>query len=403
MLVIKMKKTKTNRIKKALSGAHAAAEAMRQINPDVVAVYPITPQTPIAMKFSEFVNDGLVNTEMIRVESEHSAMSACIGSAASGARTMTATSANGLALMTEIVYIASSLRLPIVMNLVNRALSGPINIHGDHSDAMLVRDSGWIMLASVNAQDVYENTIMAVRISEHKDIMLPVMVLQDGFITSHSVETLFTLDDKSVKNFVGEYKPKHNLLNTENPITIGPLDLFDYYFEHKRQQAEAMEKSKYIIKKIFNEFSKLSGRKYDYFEGYKTNDADFIILTMNSSVGTAMEVADSFREKGFKTGVLSVRVFRPFMNEEVVKKLRNAKVVAVLDRAIAYGSHGGVLFNDVRSAFYEQQKKPKILNYIYGLGGRELSVDMVLKVFEDMIKLSKGKEIKQIQYLGVRD
>ncbi|MEM2121272.1 MAG: transketolase C-terminal domain-containing protein [Candidatus Woesearchaeota archaeon] len=391
------------RIRKALSGAHAVAEAMRQINPDVVAVYPITPQTPIAMKFSEFVNDGLVDTEMIRVESEHSAMSACIGSAASGARTMTATSANGLALMVEIVYIASSLRLPIVMNLVNRALSGPINIHGDHSDAMLVRDSGWIMLASVNAQDVYDNTIMAVRIGEHKEVMLPVMVLQDGFITSHSVETLYTLDDQTVKNFIGEYKPKYNLLNTEKPITIGPLDLFDYYFEHKRQQAEAMEKSKIVIKRIFEEFSKISGRKYDYFEGYKTSDADFIILTMNSSVGTAMEVADRFRDKGVKAGVLSVRVFRPFMNEEVVKKLKNAKVVAILDRAIAFGSYGGVLFNDVRSAFYEQPKKPKIINYIYGLGGRELTEEMIKKVFDDMIKLNKGKKIKQVQYLGVRD
>ncbi|MGB9748546.1 MAG: pyruvate ferredoxin oxidoreductase [Candidatus Woesearchaeota archaeon] len=398
-----MKKANYFGIKKVLTGAHAAAEAMKQINPDVVAVYPITPQTPIAMKFSEFVNDGLVDTEMIRVESEHSAMSACIGSAASGARTMTATSANGLALMTEIVYIASSLRLPIVMNLVNRALSGPINIHGDHSDAMLIRDSGWIMLASVNAQDVYDNNMMAVRIAEHKDVMLPVMVLQDGFITSHSVENLYTLDDKKVKKFIGEYKPKYNLLDTEKPITIGPLDLFDYYFEHKRQQAEAMEKSKLVIKKIFSEFSKISGRNYDYFEGYKINDADFIILTMNSSVGTAMEVCDHFRNKGFKTGVLSVRVFRPFMNEEVVKKLKNARVVAVLDRAIAFGSYGGVLFNDVRSAFYEQNKRPKILNYIYGLGGRELSVEMVEKVFDDTIKLSKGKKIEKVQYLGVRD
>ena len=390
-------------IRKALSGAHAAAEAMRQINPDVVAVYPITPQTPIAMKFSEFVNDGLVDTEMIRVESEHSAMSACVGSAASGARTMTATSANGLALMTEIVYIAASTRLPIVMNLVNRALSGPINIHCDHSDAVLVRDSGWIMLASENAQDVYENTIMAVRIAEHKDVLLPVMVLQDGFITSHSIETVFTFDDKTVKNFIGEYKPKYNLLDTEHPITIGPLDLFDYYFEHKRQQFLAMENAKRVIKEIFKEFSKLTGKEYDYFEGYKIEDADFIIVTMNSSVGTAKFVADELRSKGIKAGVLKVRVFRPFIPEEIVKKLKNSKVVAVLDRAPSFGSHGGVLFNEVRSAFYEEPEKPRILSYTYGLGGRELSVNMLRKVFDDMQKLNSGKKIDQIQFLGVRD
>ncbi len=395
-----MTKLKNRRV---LSGAHAAAEAMRQIDPDVVAVYPITPQTPIAMKFSEFVNDGSVHTEMIRVESEHSAMSACVGSAAAGARTMTATSANGLALMTEIVYIASSTRLPIVMNLADRALSAPINIHGDHSDAMLVRDASWIMLCSENAQDVYENTIMAVRIAENKNVLLPVMIMQDGFITSHSQETVYTFDDSTVKDFIGEYNPKYSLLRTEKPITIGPLDLFDYYFEHKRQQILAMDNAKKVIRDVFDEFSKLTGKKYDYFEGYKLDDAEFVIVSINSSVGTAKFVADKFREKGVKAGVLNVRVFRPFMNEEVVKKLRDAKIVAVLDRAASFGSHGGALFNDVRSAFYEEDKKPKILNYIYGLGGRELSVDMVNKVYDDMIKLDKGEHVEQIQYLGVRD
>ena len=389
--------------RRVLSGAHAAAEAMRQIDPDVVAVYPITPQTPIAMKFADYVNEGKVHTEMIRVESEHSAMSACVGSSAAGARTMTATSSNGLALMTEIVYIASSTRLPIVMNLADRALSGPINIHGDHSDAMLVRDSGWIILASENAQDVYENTIMAVKIAEDKRVLLPVMILQDGFITSHSAETMYTFDDETVKNFVGEYDPKYSLLRTDNPITIGPLDLFDYYFEHKRQQVEAMDNAKKVIKEVFSNFSKLTGKTYDYFEGYRIEDADFILVAMNSSVGTAKFVADKFREKGVKAGVLKIRVFRPFMDEEVVEKLKNAKAVAVLDRAASFGSHGGPIFHDVRSAFYESSKKPKILNYIYGLGGRELSVELLNKVFNDLIELDKGKSMSQVQYLGVRD
>ncbi len=389
--------------RKVLSGAHAAAEAMRQIDPDVVAVYPITPQTPIAMKFADYVNEGKVHTEMIRVESEHSAMSACVGSSAAGARTMTATSSNGLALMTEIVYIASSTRLPIVMNLADRALSGPINIHGDHSDAMLVRDSGWIILASENAQDVYENTIMAVKIAEDKRVLLPVMILQDGFITSHSAETMYTFDDETVKKFVGEYNPKYSLLRTDNPITMGPLDLFDYYFEHKRQQVEAMDNAKKVIKEVFSNFSKLTGKTYDYFEGYKTEDADFIIVAMNSSVGTAKFVADKFREKGVKAGVLKIRVFRPFMDEEVVEKLKNAKAVAVLDRAASFGSHGGPIFHDVRSAFYESDKKPKMLNYIYGLGGRELSVELLNKVFNDLIEFDGGKSMNQVQYLGVRD
>ncbi len=389
--------------RKVLSGAHAAAEAMRQIDPDVVAVYPITPQTPIAMKFADYVNEGKVHTEMIRVESEHSAMSACVGSSAAGARTMTATSSNGLALMTEIVYIASSTRLPIVMNLADRALSGPINIHGDHSDAMLVRDSGWIILASENAQDVYENTIMAVKIAEDKRVLLPVMILQDGFITSHSAETMYTFDDETVKKFVGEYNPKYSLLRTDNPITMGPLDLFDYYFEHKRQQVEAMDNAKKVIKEVFSNFSKLTGKTYNYFEGYKTEDADFIIVAMNSSVGTAKFVADKFREKGVKAGVLKIRVFRPFMDEEVVEKLKNAKAVAVLDRAASFGSHGGPIFHDVRSAFYESDKKPKMLNYIYGLGGRELSVELLNKVFNDLIEFDGGKSMNQVQYLGVRD
>ncbi len=391
------------KIRKVLSGAQAAAEAMRQIDPDVVAVYPITPQTPIAMQFAEFVNEKKVHTEMIRVESEHSAMSACVGSAAAGARTMTATSSNGLALMTEVVYIASSTRLPIVMNLADRALSGPINIHGDHSDAMLVRDASWVMLASENAQDVYENTIMAVRIAEHKDVLLPVMILQDGFITSHSAETMYLFEDETVKDFIGEYNPKYSLLRTEQPITIGPLDLFDYYFEHKRQQIEAMENAKRVIKEVFDQFSKLTGKTYNYFEGYKTDDAEFIIVTMNSSVGTAKFVADEFRKKGVKAGVVKIRVFRPFMDEEIVKLLKDAKVVAVLDRAASFGSNGGPIFHDVRSAFYESEKKPKMLNYIYGLGGRELSVEMLKKVYSDMVKVNEGIKVEQIQCLGVRD
>ena len=259
---------------KPLTGDQAVAEAMRQIDPDVVAAYPITPATEIVMNFSQFVADGKVSTEFIPVESEHSAMSACVGAAAAGARTMTATSANGLALMWEIVYIAASTRLPIVMPVVNRALSGPINIHCDHSDTMGARDSGWLQVFAENAQEAYENTIVGVEIAEHKDILLPIMVCQDGFITSHGVEGVDLLDDKKVKDFIGEYKPDSPLLDIDNPSTYGPLDLQDYYFEHKRQEAEAMRSALDAIPEILKEFEKQFGTKYDFIETYKLDDAE---------------------------------------------------------------------------------------------------------------------------------
>ena len=304
--------------RKAKTGAECTAEAMRQINPDVVAAYPITPQTKIMHSFSQFVADGDVDTEFITVESEHSAMSACVGSSAAGARTMTATSANGLALMWEIVYIAASTRLPIVMNIVNRALSGPINIHCDHSDSMGCRDSGWIQLYSENGEEVYENTIMAMRIGEHPEVLLPVMVCQDGFITSHGVETVDFFDDETVKNFIGEYKPHYPLLDVEKPVTYGPLDLFDYYFEHKRQQVLAMQNSVKVIREIFDEFGKISGKDYDFFEGYKLEDAEKVIICANSSAGTIRVVVDELRDQGQKVGLLKMRVFRLLLNKMFV-------------------------------------------------------------------------------------
>ena len=279
---------------KALTGDQAAAEAMRQINPDVVAAYPITPQTEIVMTYSQFAADGLVDTEMVPVESEHSAMSACVGAAAAGARTMTATSANGLALMWEVVYIAASTRLPIVMPVVNRALSAPINIHCDHSDSMGARDAGWIQIYCENAQEVYESIIMAVRIAEHPDVLLPVMVCQDGFITSHSVEGINIFDDKAVRDFVGEHKAHFPLLDVDKPVTYGPLDLQDYYFEHKRQQAEAIANAKKVIPQIFKEFKKISGKEYDFIEEYKMQDAEVAISIRGIEVGRDIGKDETF-------------------------------------------------------------------------------------------------------------
>lgn len=388
-----------------LTGDQAAAHAMRQIEPDVVAAYPITPQTEIVMNFSQFVADGKVRTELIPVESEHSAMSACVGSAASGARTMTATSANGLALMWEIVYIAASTRLPIVMPVVNRALSGPINIHCDHSDTMGARDSGWIQLYSENAQEVYENIILAVRIAEHKDILLPVMVCQDGFITSHGVEGVELFSDDGVKKFIGEYKPINpTLLDVDNPVTYGPLDLQDYYFEHKRQQSEAIKNALSIIPKIMDEFNKTFGREHDLIEEYKLDDAEVAIVVMSSTAGTTKAVVDDLRKKGIKAGLLRPCLFRPFPKERMIQALSKVKAIAVLDRAESFSGCGGPLFNDIKSAMYESKARPALVNYIFGLGGRDILMPEIEGVYKELTEISKtGKVKSDITFLGVRE
>ncbi len=387
----------------ALMGDQAAAEAMRQIEPDVVAAYPITPQTEIVMTFAQFVADGRVQTEMIPVESEHSAMSACVGAAASGARTMTATSANWLALMWEIVYIAASTRLPIVMPVVIRALSAPINIHCDHSDSMGARDSGWIQIYCENNQEVYENIIMAVRIAEHKDILLPVMVCQDGFITSHAVEGVKIYEDKQVKNFIGEYKTQHSLLDLDNPVTYGPLDLQDYYFEHKRQQSEAIKNSLKAIPEIFAEFKKHFGAEYDFIETYKLDDAELAIVALSSTIGTTRVAVDELRAKGKKVGLLKPRFFRPFPKEKIVQALSGLKAVAILDRSESFSGQGGPLFSEIRSALLDEPQRPLTVNYIYGLGGRDINTEQIKSVYADLEKVVKEKKVKNlVNYLGVR-
>ena len=390
-------------IRERLSGNEAAAIAMRQINPDVVAAFPITPSTEIPQYFSTFVNNGEVDTEFVAVESEHSAMSACIGAQAAGGRAMTATSANGLSLMWEMIYIASSLRLPIVMSLVNRAVSGPLNIHNDHSDAMGVRDSGWIMLFSENNQEAYDNLLMAHRIAEHKDVLLPLMVCQDGFITSHSIENIELEDDELVKKFVGKYEPEHYLLNHKEPIAVGPLDLQAYLFEHKAQQADGMRNAKKVIEEVSKEFEELTGRKYSFFEEYKTEDADFVIVAMNSTAGTAKFAADRLRKQGVKAGVLKVRVFRPFPGEEIAKALANAKAVAILDKADGLNAVGGPLFTDITSAMQANNVSVPTVNYIYGIGGRDTKSDDIEIVYNNLQEIVKtGKIENPYRYLGLR-
>ena len=390
-------------MRERLSGNEAAAIAMKQINPDVVAAFPITPSTEIPQYFSTFVSNGAVDTEFVAVESEHSAMSACIGAQAAGGRAMTATSANGLSLMWEMIYIASSLRLPIVMSLVNRAVSGPLNIHNDHSDAMGVRDSGWIQLFSENNQEAYDNLVMAHRIAEHKDVLLPLMVCQDGFITSHSIENIELIEDEKVKEFVGKYKPEHYLLDRENPMAIGPLDLQAHLFEHKTQQAMAMRNAKKVILDVAKDFEKMTGRKYGFFEEYKMEDAEVVVVCMNSTAGTAKFTADKLREQGVKAGVLKVRVFRPFPAEEIAKALSKAKAVAVLDKADSLNAAGGALFEDVTSGMFVNKTYVPTVNYVYGIGGRDTKSDDIETVFNDLLEIAKTGDIgNPYRYLGVR-
>lgn len=385
---------------KGLIGDDAVAEAMRQINPDVVAAYPITPQTLIVEKYAEFVADGLVDTEMVHVESEHSAMSVCIGAAAAGARAMTSTASQGLALMWEMLYIASSLRLPIVMAVTNRALNSNLNIHCDHSDAMGARDSGWIQLYSENAQEAYDNTIQAVRIAE--TIYLPVMVCLDGFVVSHSLEPVEVLPDEAVREFVGEFKPLYSLLDVDNPITVGPVDLPPFYMEHKRSQWEAINRAPAVVLEVGKEFYRRFGRAYGLVELYEFEDAELVLVVMGSAAGTVKAAVDVARQHGIKAGVLKIRMYRPFPWAVVRRTLEGKMAIGVMDRALSFNGEGGPLFTDIKAALYESEKRPKVVNYIYGLGGRDITITQVLNVLKQLEAVAQGEVVEPVQWVGLR-
>lgn len=387
----------------AVTGNEAVAEALRQINPDVCAAYPITPQTDLMQRFASLVSDGKVDTELILVESEHSAMSACIGASAAGGRVATATCGPGLALMWEMLFVASGLRLPIVMPVVNRSLSAPLNIHGDHSDAMGARDSGWIQLWSENAQEAYDNTIQAFRIAEHMEIRLPVMICLDGFIISHSIERVEYLEDGDVRNLVGEYKPLNPLLDIENPKSIGPLILPDLYHEYKRAQHEVMTKVKDVVLDVAAEFEKISGRRYGLFEAYRLGDAEIALVILNSAAGTSKDVIDEFRDRGIKAGLLKPRLFRPFPYEDVANALKRLKAICVLDRADSFGAYGP-LFMEVSSALYPLIERPIMINKIYGLGGRDFLPEHAGLALSELMEIARSGKIKIIkEYIGVRE
>lgn len=387
-----------------LTGNEAVATAFKQARPHVAPAFPITPQTEMMHKFADFVADGLVDTEMILVESEHSAMSAAVGSAATGARTFTATSSAGFALMWEVVYIAASLRLPICMPVVNRALSGNINIHNDHSDAMGGRDAGWIHLWCENTQEAYDSALMCWRIAEHAKVRLPVMINYDGFIISHTAESLHILSDDDAWKFIGpkDMSVGYSLLDVENPITVGPLDLTDYYFEHKTSQIAAINDSPEHIKTVFDEFGALTGRHYDFIEEYRTDDAEIIIVALGSTAGTAKVVIDEFREKGVKIGLVKICVFRPFPVERLIKALGKAKVVGVLDKSMTYGGFGGPVFSEIRSALYGVPNPPKIHGWLYGLGGRDTDLAQINDLVEQLKAIAGGQSAEPVNMKGVR-
>lgn len=390
-------------IKDRMSGNEAVSYAIRQVNPDVMPAFPITPSTEIPQMVSTYIANGEMDTEFIPVESEHSSMSAAIGAEAAGARSLTATSSAGLALMWEELLLAASNRMPLVLTLVNRTLSGPININCDHSDGMGARDTGWIQIYAENNQEAYDNFIQAYPIAEHEGVHLPVMICQDGFITSHAVENIELLEDDVVREFVGEYRPEKYLLNPGKPIAVGPYSASNYVMEAKKNQEAALENSKEIILEVAKKFAAISGRSYGLFEEYKTEDADYIMLLIGSAAGTAKQAVDDLREKGRKVGVIKLRVFRPFPAKELAEALKNCRAVAIMDRCESYNGNGGPLGSEVMAGLYREKVMIEAVNYIYGLAGRDFTVEEVYGIFDELEDaVRNGKKVEQYQYIGLR-
>ncbi len=392
-------------VKERMSGNEAVAYAMKQINPDVMPAFPITPSTELPQFVSSYIANGEMDTEFIPVESEHSAMSAAIGAEAAGARTMTATSSAGMALMWEMLYVAASNRLPIALALVNRALSGPLNINCEHSDSMGARDAGWIQIYAEDNQEAYDNFVQAYRIAEHKDVMLPIMICQDGFIISHGVQNIELLEDEKVKAFVGEYEPEHYLLNEKETMAVGPYAVTNYGMEAKRAQAQAMINAKQVILDVAAEYEKISGRKYGFFEEYRLEDADYAIVAIGSACGTTKDAIDELRAKGIKAGLLKVRVFRPFPGAEMAEALKNCKAIAIMDRCESYSANGGPLAAELSAALFKAKSTAEVLKIVYGLNGRDFTVEDAKRLYEDLADIAAhgNHETEEYRYIGLRD
>lgn len=389
--------------KERMSGNEAVAYGIKQVNPDVMPAFPITPSTEIPQFVSTMIANGEIDTEFIPVESEHSSMSAAMGSEAAGARTLTATSSAGLAFMWEVLYVAASSRLPICMTVVNRALTGPLNINADHSDSMGARDSGWLQIYAETNQEVYDNFLQAYRIAEHPDVRLPIMICQDGFITSHAVQNITLWDDEPIKQFVGEYNPEHYLLKHNEPMAVGPYAVSNYCMEAKRAQAEGMIKAKQVILDVAKEFEEVTGQKYGLFEAYDLEDAEYAMVAIGSICGGIKDAIDELREQGMKVGLLKIRVFRPFPAQEIAEALRNCKAVAILDRAEGYSSQGGPVGADVRAALCKYKVYAENVNILYGLSGRDTKVEELVEVYHQLEQLANGENpFDEYPYLGFR-
>jgi len=399
----------------ALNGDEAAAYAAKQSDVDIVAAYPITPQTIIVEKFSEYVANGEVETEFVCTESEHSALTACLAASVTGARTFTASASAGLALMHEMLFVTSGCRAPVVMAIANRALSAPLNIHGDHSDTMAERDSGWIQIYVENAQEVYDSIIQAFKIAENPEILLPVIVGLDGFTLSHSLENVQVLSDDVVRKFVGTRrlplvtthvgKNVPFKLDPENPMTMGPVAFPNYYFEFKRQQEEAMRNALKIIQQVNEEYAQITGRAYGngLLDSYRLEDAEIAIVCLGSTAGTVKTVVDEIREEGVKAGLLRIRTFRPLPVEGIVGALRKVKALAIMDRSMSFGGNGGPVFQEVRHVLYGSPVHPYVVNYIYGLGGRDTSPKQIREIYGDLQKIVGAKRVEEvIRYVGLR-
>ena len=392
-------------LKTRMSGNEAVAHAIKQINPDVMPAFPITPSTEIPQFVATMIANGEIDTEFIPVESEHSSMSAAIGSSAAGARTLTATSSCGLAFMWEVLYVAASNRLPIAMAVVNRGLTGPLNINAEHSDSMGARDSGWLQIYAENNQEVYDNFLQAYRIAEHPDVKLPIMICQDGFITSHAVENITLWDDDKMKKFVGEYEPEHYLLKEDEVMAVGPYAASGYCMEAKKAQAEAMKRAKKVILDVAKEFEAITGQSYGFFEGYRLEDAEYAIVAIGSVCGTAKDAVDSMREQGLRAGLLKIRVFRPFPAEEIAEALKGCRAIAIMDRSEGYNAVGGPLGAEVTAALYRARSQAEVVNIMYGLSGRDVRVEDLKEVFDNLVKLGDGEKVydEMCPYLGLRE
>ena len=384
-------------------GNHSNAQALRQAGVDVMSAYPITPSTGTVEGFANFHANGYIDGEVVIVESEHAAMSGCIGASAAGARAATATAAQGLALMIETLYQASGMRLPIVLSLINRALAAPLNVNGDHSDMYLTNQSGWISLDACNPEEAYDLTLCAFRIGEHKDVRLPVIVNQDGFMTSHTAQNVRPLDDETAGKFVGDFLEVNSMLNFDKPVTHGVQTESDWHMEHKAKQNDAMMNSPKVIEEVFAEYEKLTGRKYNMVEQYKLEDADVVIACLGTTSETAQIAVDNMREKGIKAGIIMPRVFRPTRVGMLADMLQNAKAVVCMDRS-APGGQLGLLFQDISSALINTPARPLMSDLIYGLGGRDMTVGELEEIISDaQDEVNAGKLNGSIQrWIGVR-